>query len=492
MNTLAIVFLLFQLISVLQCSNVESVFSSSSKQLDGLLSEKEKVKALSDSWNRYSEGLSKIDKIRDMSVECALCGIVINEVAGFLIENRTISEIETLIQQDVCNHLGVIKTVCDLLVDALPLILSQLENQWSVSVVCVDLKLCTVPFNNQTDPRAVPTYTINLDLDPIDRWTQICSVPTFQQMGQYLYNVITTILPDTLGGDVEKIGQLLNDNYYPYELSQEIRSCANQMGVPYGWIALFNLGYEVSDACTSIVAQTMDGKIYHARNLDFWAGMGFTETLKDMTIQVDYQKGGKTVFTVTTFAGMVGTLSGIRPGAFSGTVDTRFYPGGVGELFYEVIAAIEERNASLVSFLLRDVLQNQNDYPSALENLSNDELIADVYYILAGVSAGQGAVISRNRTDAADVWILDAPTRWFEIETNYDHWEPAPWFDDRIDPANNAMNAIPRSELTLEKMFQVLTTKPVFNLQTTYTILSCPATGEYQSFTRYCPYPCVE
>ncbi len=52
----------------------------------------------------------------------------------------------------------------------------------------------------------------------------------------------------------------------------------------------------MSDACTSIVAQTTDGKILHARNLDFWAGMGFTDSLKEMTIQVEFQKQGKTVF----------------------------------------------------------------------------------------------------------------------------------------------------------------------------------------------------
>uniref|UniRef100_A0A6B2LA01 ceramidase n=1 Tax=Arcella intermedia TaxID=1963864 RepID=A0A6B2LA01_9EUKA len=264
------------------------------------------------------------------------------------------------------------------------------------------------------------------------------------------------------------------------------------MGIPYGWLALFNLGYEVSDACTSIVAQTPDGKILHARNLDFWAGMGFTETLKEMTVQIDFQKGGKTLFTSTSFVGMVGLLSGFKPHAFSATVDTRFYPGGIGELFYEIIAAIEERNASLVSFLLRDVFTNEQDFQGALENLSNDELIADVYYILAGVSAGQGAVISRNRTGADDVWLLDSPSRWFEVETNYDHWKEAPWFDDRIDPANAVMNSFGQQAISLDNMWKTLSTKPVFNLQTTYSILSCPATGEYSSFTRYCPYPCVE
>jgi hypothetical protein len=458
--------------------------------LDKLHNAKDQISSLEQFLMIYNSLLPKMG-LKDISVTCGLCGIVVNEVAGFIIENRSISEIETLIKNDICSHLGVVAEVCDLLVDSLPLILDGLENQWSVSVVCVDLKLCDAPFPEHADPYPMPKYVINLDLPPSERWNEICSVPVFIQNGLFLYNTINTLLP-TGSAALEELGMEINDNYFPTEYGQEIKGCAAQMGIPYGWVALFNLGYEVSDACTSIVAQTNDGIIYHARSLDFWDGMGFTSTLKDMALEVDYQKGGKSLFKASTFAGMVGVLSGFKSGAFSATIDTRFYPGGLGQLFYEIIAAIQERNASLVSFLLRNVLENENDFNSALDNLSKDELIADVYYILAGVSAGQGAVISRNRTGSDDVWLLDAPTRWYEVETNYDHWEPAPWFDDRIDPANEAMDTMGRDNLSLPNMMKVLSVKPVLNLQTTYTILSCPATGEYESYTRYCEYPCVE
>jgi len=332
-----------------------------------------------------------------------------------------------------------------------------------------------------------------LDLPPIQRWTEVCSVPVFKAMGQYLVNTVAAIV----GTDGEKylgdLGSLLNDHYYPTEYAQEIIGCAQAMDVPYGWVALLNLGYEVSDACTSIVAQTTDGKILHGRNLDFWAGMGFTDTLKNMTLIANYQKSGKTVFQATTFAGYVGVLSGFKNNAFSVTIDTRFYPDGIGELFYEVIAGITEKNASLVTFLSRTVMEKETNYDAALQGLSQSTLIADVYYILAGVSAGQGAVISRNRINATDVWELDVPSgRWFEVETNYDHWEQPPWIDDRINPANKLMTNIGQQDVTLDNIFKVLSTKPVFNLQTTYTILSCPADGTYKSWTRYCPYPCTE
>jgi len=306
-----------------------------------------------------------------------------------------------------------------------------------------------------------------------------------------LYGVVSSILPDG-GLYLGDIGALLNDYYYPTDLGLEIQGCAKTMGIPHGWLALFNIGYEVSDACTSIVAQTNGGQIYQARNMDFWAGMGFTDTLKNITFIGNFQKGGKTVFYTTSFAGYVGALSGMRLNGYSLTINTRFYPQGLGDMFYEIIAAIMERNASLVSFLSRKVLENISDYPSALQQLSNDELIADVYYTMAGVSAGQGAVISRNRLNATNVWQLNAPSRWYEVQTNYDHWTNPPWFDDRVVPANRGMDALGRNSLSLDGMLNVLSIKPVLNIQTTYTILACPAEGTYKCYTRWCPYPCVE
>jgi N-acylethanolamine-hydrolysing acid amidase len=56
-----------------------------------------------------------------------------------------------------------------------------------------------------------------------------------------------------------------------------------------------------------------------AGNLDFnLAGL-----LRNLTIEVDFQSKGQTVFTATTYAGYVGVLTGMRPGAFSISLDQR-------------------------------------------------------------------------------------------------------------------------------------------------------------------------
>jgi len=78
------------------------------------------------------------------------------------------------------------------------------------------------------------------------------------------------------------------------------------------------------------------------------------------------------------------------------------------------------------------------------------------------------------------------------VETNYDHWRPPLWIDDRVKPANAAMTAIGQANISLTNMMQVMSTKPILNLQSTHTILACPATGEYHSFRRFCNFPCTE
>jgi len=222
-------------------------------------------------FQKYSAG--------DMSFTCALCGIAVNEIQGWVAENISISEMENLLETTVCNNLsGFLKIACDDLVDQLPTVISFLDNRWSVSVACVNLGFCVAPFYPYHDPQPIPSYNINLDLDPRMRWKEVCSNPQFKSLARFLYTTVTSLLLYN-GKAFEDIGEAIAAVVSP-EYSQEIQGCAETLEIPYGWVMIFNLGYEVSDACTSMVAQTNDGKILHARNLDFWAGMGFTDSLK--------------------------------------------------------------------------------------------------------------------------------------------------------------------------------------------------------------------
>ena len=56
------------------------------------------------------------------------------------------------------------------------------------------------------------------------------------------------------------------------------------------------------------MARDTSGNMYHARNLDY----GFVGLLHNITIEVDFQRSGTTVYTGTTFAGFVGLMTGQR------------------------------------------------------------------------------------------------------------------------------------------------------------------------------------
>ncbi len=76
--------------------------------------------------------------------------------------------------------------------------------------------------------------------------------------------------------------------------------------------------------------------------------------------------------------------------------------------------------------------------------MTSDILISPVYFILGGNQPGQGVVITRNQNDTADLWEMNSDPQhsWFVLQTNYDHWEKPPFYDDRSDPGNYCLNQI--------------------------------------------------
>jgi len=320
----------------------------------------------------------------------------------------------------------------------------------------------------------------------------------------YLKNLIAmaqeALHPDISKG-VNDIGLAVWE-LMPYEYAQEIQGCAAAADIELGWTAILNIAYELSDACTSIVAQSPDGMIHHARNLDFGAGGFLVSTMRNISALINFTKNGKVVAKETAFIGFIGTLSGQKVGQFTVTCNTRFFQGGVHKsimtmLGEAIFAILNYPHANLAAFLQREVVVNANTYQEAVEMLSKTELIADIYYTVSGINKGEGCVITRNRTQAVDVWNLDSaqsgPGSWFVLMTNYDHDKKAPWFDNRMEAGYKDMEAMGQNNITLNNLMTVLSTKPTLNLLTAYSLLSVNSLQNqtYQSVKRDCKYPCA-
>lgn len=94
---------------------------------------------------------------------------------------------------------------------------------------------------------------------------------------------------------------------------------AQASGVPVAHLTMMNMFYELSRFCTSIIAQSPAGQMFHARNLDFgqlfWWNVtsrswGMTDKLKPLTINLIFLRNNRIVYKGTGFAGHVGVITG--------------------------------------------------------------------------------------------------------------------------------------------------------------------------------------
>lgn len=317
-------------------------------------------------------------------------------------------------------------------------------------------------------PTPAKRYAINLDLPPQYRWKEI--VDEYGWEFPILLKEFERQVPPAVIKMASLIG-LEVEKYIPYPYNLEMVGIATGSGMTVGEIVLANVFYEATafgskdgrKACTSIVAESEDGTIYHGRNLDY----SFSDVLRNLTIIVDFQRNGTTVYSGTTFAGYVGLLSAQKPNSFTVSLDER----DQGEWWMNVIEVLLAGTHGIASFVIRDTAADPNaDFEKAVKILAYNPLIAPSYIIVGGVGPKKGAVITRDRLAALDIWWLDAGKgRWFLVETNYDHWLPPPASDDRRDPAIKAMNKLGRAHVGISPLFDVLSTPPVLNDGTLYT-----------------------
>lgn len=347
----------------------------------------------------------------------------------------------------------------------------------------------------------VPTYVVDLDKDPVARWEEVARTYATQinDLVQGAKDFITAFLGEKIVDYLVK--ELSNlDGKLPQPYADELRGIANVSGVPLGEIVLYNIFYEVFTVCTSIVAEDEQGKLYHARNLDFGLFLGWnaqthdwaiTERLRKTIINVDWKSGGKTVFKSVNFAGFVGVYNGVRPQRFTVTANERFdlKDGGyIGILKW----LMGDTSASWMTLLVREVMENSDSYDAAVQKLSNTKLMAPVYYIVGGNSSGQGSIIVRSRTETLDVTTLNAsdPNGWYVLETNYDPKNKPLFIDDRRTPGNECMQKLGRKNVGFAGIFNVLSSTTNLNKLTAYTTLMQVDTGALETYIQKCQDPC--
>lgn len=358
-----------------------------------------------------------------------------------------------------------------------------------------DFKSCATDAYPPNLSTKIAEVVLDLDAAPKDRWTQIVKPRTAQlkalisQIKKLVSAKVLEIIDKGLEGIVNRLPQPFRD---------EMKGISTATGIELGEVVLYNIFYEIFTVCTSIVGQDKSGKMYHARNLDFGLLLGWdmknntwaiSELLRPLIYNVIYQKQGKVLYKAVHFIGYVGIITGVKPGVFTLTVNERFSLDGGYIGLIEWLLGINK--ARWMGFLTRDVFENANSFEEAKDSLSKNSLIAPVYFILGGTKAGEGCVITRSRKKALDTMCIDtAKGGWYVLETNYDHWKAPLFIDDRRTPAHACMKNTTQNGIGFKGLFNVLSTKPVLNKLTVYTVLMQVDDGTMTTYRRLCKDPC--
>ncbi|RXM97082.1 Serine/threonine-protein phosphatase with EF-hands 2 [Acipenser ruthenus] len=293
-----------------------------------------------------------------------------------------------------------------------------------------------------------PQFNISLDQPPEERWLPLTKHFDGAFMRKAAAQVIDSTVPKWVHRAVEPIAAALEE-FFPQPYAGEIRGVATGFGLSIGDVVLLNFAYETTAFCTSIVSQDTKGNIYHGRNLDY----EHDDILRNITVDVQFIRNGQVAYKGTTFVGLVGLWTGQSSNKFTISGDER----AQGYWWENAFAAFVRKNTP-VSWLMRNTLEEAVDFEDAVMKLAKIPIIADVYYIVAGARPNQGVVVTRNREGPADIWPLDPVNgRWYQVETNYDHWTTPPPFDDRRTPAIKALNATGQENINLDTLFKVIT-----------------------------------
>ncbi|RXW20802.1 hypothetical protein EST38_g5069 [Candolleomyces aberdarensis] len=199
----------------------------------------------------------------------------------------------------------------------------------------------TSTFHRHSKPRTpririrssqLPLYTVDLSLPPAKRYTQIChdfrdALSEFKHLYHAVLELATSDrqLPFPFSamkrGAVRVLAKMVLRRVYSKEESEEIKGIQKATGMKLEEVVGLNTFLDLFCGCVSggVKAQrtpTEDGEdtddtptMLHFRGLD-WE----MDSLRDLLIQVQYVRDGQVVARAVTYAGYVGTLTGVREG----------------------------------------------------------------------------------------------------------------------------------------------------------------------------------
>lgn len=320
--------------------------------------------------------------------------------------------------------------------------------------------------------KSVPKYQINLDLPPSKRWVQM--IKLYKDKLVSAVNVLEKMVPATILTTFYKNLALSTISLYSgmglILHKEELESIAKTVGVPLNKVILVQILYEAFAACTSVTVPVDENKKnYHFRTMD-WP----FPFLKDITVELDFQKGGKTVYKSVSWVGYVGVMTGVRPGHYSVALN---YRSSNGTIYDNIKKALSLKWP--IGYLIRYALDNEMSYRKALRTFKSCELISPCYITMCNV-AGRSHCLVRDASELKKC-VRDKTV----IQTNCDPDQiRGPNILFSFERRNLARNILKQNTFTnLKSVLHGFYSFPIINQDTIYTCVMEPQTGLILSVT---------
>lgn len=190
----------------------------------------------------------------------------------------------------------------------------------------------------------------------------------------------------------------------------EIEGVAQVLGVKTDRLLAINFIYEMIAYCSSLIGRDEDGTVMLFRTLDFDA----PEFLKKTSYVGEFYKGGKKIYSSVLFGGAHIFTTALKEGKFAISQNQRTPSSPRDPFSFLANIGYISNGTPQIGHVIRDALENCDDYQCALNKLTKAKISGSVYYIIAGINKNEGAVISRSPEGAVNVTTL-LDTKWYLV-----------------------------------------------------------------------------
>jgi hypothetical protein len=319
--------------------------------------------------------------------------------------------------------------------------------------------------------KSVKSRKINLDLSPDKRWIDI--LEEFKPELLVAKDRMKIIIDKMLGSSYYLIVPMIKSFklFKSIMFLDELQSIADAMEMSFEYVLILQLCYEISSCCTSAITKIKDDYVFF-RTMD-WP-MDF---LKDLTVNLEFMKDGKTIFTTTTWVGYVGVLTVTVPEKYSIAVNYRRTNDVSLSSISKNVISIMNMNWP-IGYLIRDVCEKNLSYKNMLHYMCKAKLVSPCYITICG-TIERPKVITRD-PDGYKIY-----KHTYVVQTNCDQNKVTPDILHSVSRRNKIIKSIEDNKNnfkdvnTLIKEFYI---DPIRNDETIYYTIMIPKMGLHDAF----------